>query len=658
MRIQLSMLLVAAMAGLLLAAVASAQDIEPGLTYTCNGERIYIDSCNMNDTSDASKCFIGHPDTIMSNGLMKYTYMTRGDMKKLLPTCKAPTPEELAKVRAFNQKVAGRQAAAQKKAEDDLNAREAQQNAQLQQLAQGNKKPQTPEERAIARCLTSGRLSSTCTGNALLGAFTQMVSQVLPSAGKDPTPGPDMAGVYQGPGGWRLDFVDGGVLVNCSSLSPDQRSYRLEFKNDRTSLVIDTTPKPLVLTVRADGTIVGPGPVTIDGVVATGSSGGGDSIYAHNYRDDNGTLITDQAAASRGSAYDQAGNKIYVNPSSGGGGGPTFAQRTATCPALNLSSKGTGPGIQTMETDLLKTAFGGDKGPPTPAGIRMHGIYAASTGFSVQFFPESAVLGCGPDAARAYPYTVAAEGTKAVIRVAAADHPLTLTYQADGSLDPGASGAYQVHGRTITGQNDDSDFTFAPMDQVCNLAVMSASKTIPASSGGGAAPAAIAANGGGGGAARAGGAPVNPTGAAANAILTLASGFSAPAGGQNPTAGKMFVLLRDNFDNVLANGGFAVPAGSSPYIAMLRACTNRTPDCQKASDAVNASAATGGRLDAAGKGTFAAVAPGIYWIMGSGVVSGATPADRKILFWDLRVELRPGANSVTLDGSNGAVVHP
>ncbi|WP_433967275.1 hypothetical protein [Tunturiibacter gelidiferens] len=78
-----------------------------------------------------------------------------------------------------------------------------------------------------------------------------------------------------------------------------------------------------------------------------------------------------------------------------------------------------------MQTNLLKSMFNdGDKGPPTPPGIRMHGIFAASTGFSAQFFPESVILGCGPDSARAYPYTVVADGTPAVIRVAASDHPL------------------------------------------------------------------------------------------------------------------------------------------------------------------------------------------------------------------------------------------
>ena len=111
----------------------------------------------------------------------------------------------------------------------------------------------------------------------------------------------------------------------------------------------------------------------------------------------------------------------------------------------------------------------------------MHGIFGASTGFSVQFFPESVILGCGPDADRAYPYTVVADGSKLSIHIGAPDRPLTLTYKPDGSLDPGGSGPYQVHGRTVTGQNDDDDgdFTFAPLEQACNLAVLTPSKTIP-----------------------------------------------------------------------------------------------------------------------------------------------------------------------------------
>ena len=88
-----------------------------------------------------------------------------------------------------------------------------------------------------------------------------MVSQVLPSAAKEPAPGPDIAGVFEGPGNWRLDFIDNGVLVNCAFLAPDQHSHTFEFKNNRAAIVIDTTPKPLVMTLGADGkTITGAGP--------------------------------------------------------------------------------------------------------------------------------------------------------------------------------------------------------------------------------------------------------------------------------------------------------------------------------------------------------------------------------------------------------------
>jgi len=57
-------------------------------------------------------------------------------------------------------------------------------------------------------------------------------------------------------------------------------------------------------------------------------------------------------------------------------------------------------------------------------------------------------------------------------------HPLTLAFPPNGSLDPG-SGTYQVHGRIVVGQNGDGDFTFAPLEQTCNLGLRAPSKEIP-----------------------------------------------------------------------------------------------------------------------------------------------------------------------------------
>src|SRR5208283_11234 len=83
---------------------AAAQDIKLNVTYVCNGERVVIDSCNIRDTSDTSTCMVGHPDTVLANGLMKYTYETRGNLKKLLPTCTQPTAQEIAREEAFKKK--------------------------------------------------------------------------------------------------------------------------------------------------------------------------------------------------------------------------------------------------------------------------------------------------------------------------------------------------------------------------------------------------------------------------------------------------------------------------------------------------------------------------------------------------------------------------
>jgi hypothetical protein len=634
------------------ALAAAGQDLTPGLTYVCNGEKMLIDSCNIRDTSDTSKCMIGHPDHVMPNGLMQYTYMTRGEMKKLFPTCTQPSAKELAAAKAFQQKQ-----------QDAYNANVAKANQQMQAATQPTtygqpQKPKTPEERATNRCVTSGRLPSSCLGNSLLGAFGQMLSQVLPGADKGPAPGPNMAGVFQGAGNWRLDFIDGGVLVNCSFLSPNQENYKIEFRNGGAVLVIDTRPKPLVLTLRADGTIVGPGPVTIDGVVAGGYTAGA-STPGHTETSQTTTHQTinqNQAGAYSGSQLTYQGNGQYdaatttthntYVPGTSTPGYTNFVPKRATCPALNLSSKGAGVGIQTMQTDLLKSMLGGDKGPPTPPGIRMHGIFAAATGFSVEFYPESAILGCGPDAARAYPYSVEAAGTGAVVKIAAPDHPLTLAFKSDGSLDPGATGPYQVHGRVVTGQDNNDNFTFAPMDQTCNLAVMTPAKAIPSGGGTAAAPTNVASAAGAGSPAAAGGGLSSTTAPLGNATLAIVSGFPPQPGVPNPLAGHPYTLLRDSFAAIVAKAGVTVPPGMSAYKAFGMACGNRTPDCQKILDAIKADAASAVRADANGSGTFPGVQPGTYYLMIT------SRYNNQNLVWGQPVQLKAGPNSVTLEQRN------
>jgi hypothetical protein len=302
-----------------------------------------------------------------------------------------------------------------------------------------------------------------------------------------------------------------------------------------------------------------------------------------------------------------------------------------------------------MQTDLLKSLFSdGEKGPPTPAGIRMHGIFASTTGFSTQFFPESVILGCGPDSARAYPYTVVADGASMGIKIEAPDHPLTLAFGPNGSLDAG-SGPYQVHGRMVIGSNDNGEFTFAPMEQTCDLAVLAPSKTIP--SGGAVTMTASPTSPGTPatpGTANGGGILSTPEAPLGNATLSVLSGFS---GSPNPLAGRPYVLLRDSYANALAKGGVSVPAGMSPYKYVGNVCASRTPDCQKITDAVKANAASAVRADAKGAGTFPGVPGGSYYLMISARYNNQS------LVWGQAVQLKSGSNSVTLDQRNATPIN-
>jgi hypothetical protein len=606
--------------------VAYAQDVPVGVTYVCSGEHIYVENCNMRDTSDTSTCMVAHPDHLTPTGLNTYTYLTRGALKKLLPTCQQPSAKEVANAQAFKKKQQELYDAAVAKANPQ--PRTQPNPGQSGQPISVNTQTMTPEQRQMNRCITSGRLPSSCTGNSLLGAFSQMVSSVLPAASsKEAVAGPNMAGVFEGPGHWRLDFITDGVLVNCSFLSPNQQSYSIKFEADRTVLVIETTPRPLVLAFKADGTITGPGPVTIDGVIAGG------------YVNDTPSNATQKD--QYGNLYDAAGNRVLGNQ----GGHTNFVPKRTTCPALNLSSKGAGTGIETMETDLLKTAFGGDKGPPTPPGIRMHGIFAASTGFSVQFFPESVIVGCGPDAARAYPYTVRADGAHAVIKVDTPDHLLALTFRSDGSLDPG-SGSYPVHGRRIVGQDDNDNFTFAPYEQTCELATLTASKIIPSAGGTMTASASAPGNAPLGSAPPRVSAPTGP----ANATLSIVSGLPPQPGQPNPLAAHPYILLRSSFSDTVART-VAIPPDSSAHKALGLACANRTPDCQKIVAAIQADAAGSLRADANGGATFPAVPAGTYYLMISARVNNQPVA------WEQAVQLHPGANTVTLDLRNAAAIN-
>ena len=109
--------------------------------------------------SDTSTCQVAHPDRPQHNGFMAYTTETRGALKKLLPTCTQPTAQEIAREEAFQKKQqeiydanvakANPQPAAQSPSGGSAN----QAGMNPAQIAP----PKNAEERAMRRCVSSGR---------------------------------------------------------------------------------------------------------------------------------------------------------------------------------------------------------------------------------------------------------------------------------------------------------------------------------------------------------------------------------------------------------------------------------------------------------------------------------------------------------------------
>lgn len=184
-----------------------------------------------------------------------------------------------------------------------------------------------------------------------------------------------------------------------------------------------------------------------------------------------------------------------------------------------------------------------------------------------------------------------------------------------------------MHGRVITGPNNNDDFTFAPYERTCNLAPLTASKTIPST---GDAPASAAPP-----------PPTPPPGMVAQ--FDIYSGFP-PQG--NPLAGVPFYILKDSYTNILAKAGYTLPAGMSPFRFVADACGKRSPDCQKALDAVKPNIAYAFRSDSSGHIVIQNMVAGTYYLMIN------TRYNNQGLGWDQAIEVKPGANKFTLDQNN------
>lgn len=135
--------------------------------------------------------------------------------------------------------------------------------------------------------------------------------------------------------------------------------------------------------------------------------------------------------------------------------------------------------------------------------------------------------------------------------------------------------------------------------------------------------------------------------AAAGGVLAISVG--ALSADKNSAAGRKFLVLKQDPQFALIQGGIK----STPYATVLqnwvRACLAKTPDCEKGARALQPYIVGGVTTDADGHAQPAALPAGRYWILGD------TKVGDKRLMWHELVDLK-GDRSVTLDLRNAKLV--
>ena len=190
------------------------------------------------------------------------------------------------------------------------------------------------------------------------------------------------------------------------------------------------------------------------------------------------------------------------------------------------------------------------------------------------------------------------------------------------------SGSTTVNGRLVTGMQGDN-VTYAPRNERCEVGTYA-----PASAGAEPAPSA----------------PAAPT--TGGARLTVSSAFPA---GANPLAGITIFLYKDSLANVLRKAGASIAPNATAGEALRATVIACKPpaDCSAMSAALEPLIASPGRDRQHGSSCLhpaGATRTLLY-------LSGSARSRDSVLVWDIKVDLKPGDNSVVLDQSNAETVH-
>jgi len=478
-----------------------------------------------------------------------------------------------------------------------------------------------PTAVAARRCLELGGSTLGCMGKGLSAGIMDLAG--FGADAQESLMGPGRAGVvlkglYKNSSTvTALNFDDASVSLNgCGKLADDAHNYSLEKRSGLVRITIDNEPSPIVLTMRPDGGLVGPGLIDVKGRIIVG--------YFTSTHYENGVATGTTSTPDYRPAMGRCVVGALVKP--------------PNPPSMPSAAQSASDGSAIGALTGMIGSFVPDAGE---VGLRMTGKYGGGN-LLLDFSGNSLVLDCGQAHVR-QPYTVENTSNALLVHVQNSAGPFTLAVQPDNSLR--GAGSTTVNGRLVSGMSGDN-VTFAPHSETCDVGTFRP-KT-------GATPTASVATAPPAPAAPAASAPVAsvPSATGGTSIkLTIISSFP---GGANPLAGATVALMSERFDTLLRKVGAPIAADVTPGKALQAYAANCFPprSCPAYATAMHPYYVVKGNFDNTGRVVLTAQVPaGTYYVFCS--AKGPNGA----YVWDVPGQLKVGENTVTLTAANAELLH-
>ena len=394
-----------------------------------------------------------------------------------------------------------------------------------------------PTAVATRRCLELGGSNAGCLGKGFKSGFMDLIGfgekeqESFIGAGGA---GVVLSGIYKNGATTTSLAFNGPVSIDgCGKLVSDPHQYTIDKRSGSVRITVENEPNPIVLTLRADGGLTGPGLVDVKGRIISGYH----------------TVTTTQMIDGYRASPDQCNGPCQTVRQV-----PDYSPAMARCvigslampPSPKPVPAGAQPadnsgmlGLITGLTDMMDP--GGGASLVGGGGLRMTGKYGGRT-LLLDFSGNSLVLDCGQAHVRAT-YTVENAPTTFLVHVQNPDSPFVLALQPDNSLR--GAGSTTVNGKLVTGMNGD-DVAFAPHIETCDVGTFHPkTDATPTASVATASPAPVPA------------VPMSAPAVVAGPSMKLAISSSFP-GGANLLAGKGVTLMSERFDTLLRKIGAPV----------------------------------------------------------------------------------------------------